>query len=48
MTKKTVNGIPNGMHALTAYLISAGAAAAIEFYKNAFFASIRATQGAKP
>ena len=48
MTKKTVKAIPDGMHALTPYLICASAADAIEFYKKAFFASMRATQGAKP
>ena len=36
MTKKTVKAIPDGMHALTPYLICAGAADAIEFYKKAF------------
>ena len=33
-----VNPIPNGMHTVTPHLICAGAAEAIEFYKNAFAA----------
>ncbi len=31
-----MNPIPEGMHTVTPHLICAGAAAAIEFYKNAF------------
>ena len=33
---ETVNPIPHGMHALTPHLVCDGAAAAIEFYKEAF------------
>ena len=33
---KSVAGIPEGMHSLTPYLVCAGAADAIEFYKQAF------------
>ena len=32
----TVNPIPHGMHTITPHLVCAGAAAAIEFYKEAF------------
>ena len=35
MTEK-VNPIPPGMHTITPHLVCAGAAAAIEFYKEAF------------
>ena len=33
---ETVNPIPHGMHTITPHLVCAGAAAAIEFYKEAF------------
>ena len=33
-TDMTVNFIPDGMHAVTAHLVCAGAADAIEFYKK--------------
>jgi PhnB protein len=33
---ETVNPIPPGMHTITPHLVCAGAAAAIEFYKEAF------------
>ena len=36
MVKPAVKPIPDGMHSLTPHLICAGAADAIEFYKNAF------------
>ena len=36
MTKPKVKAIPDGMHALTPYLICTGAADAIAFYKKAF------------
>ena len=36
MTRPAVKGIPEGMHSLTPHLICAGAADAIEFYKDAF------------
>jgi PhnB protein len=36
LQEPTVNPIPNGMHAITPHLVCAGAADAIEFYKNAF------------
>ena len=36
MTASKVKAIPDGMHSLTPYLVCAGAAAAIEFYKKAF------------
>ena len=36
MSPAPVKPIPDGMHALTPHLICAGAAAAIEFYKEAF------------
>ena len=35
-TNAKVNPVPNGMHTVTPHLICAGAADAIEFYKNAF------------
>ncbi len=35
-TNSKVDPIPNGMHTVTPHLVCAGAAAAIEFYKNAF------------
>lgn len=34
-----VNAIPEGMHSVTPHLVCAGAAAAIDFYKQAFGAS---------
>ena len=36
MTKTQIKPIPDGMHTVTPHLICAGAADAIEFYKNAF------------
>jgi len=36
MNTQHVNPIPEGMHAVTPHLVCAGAAEAIEFYKNAF------------
>jgi PhnB protein len=36
MSKSAVKPIPDGMHSLTPHLCCAGAADAIEFYKNAF------------
>src|SRR5471032_702675 len=36
MTESSVNPIPHGMHTITPHLVCAGAAAAIEFYKEAF------------
>ena len=36
MTASKVKAIPDGMHSLTPYLVCAGAADAIEFYKKAF------------
>ena len=36
MSKTTVKPIPDGMHSLTPYLVCAGAADAIAFYKKAF------------
>jgi PhnB protein len=36
MSKSKVNPVPNGMHAVTPHLVCAGAAEAIEFYKQAF------------
>ena len=36
MTEPTVNPIPHGMHTITPHLVCNGAAAAIEFYKEAF------------
>jgi uncharacterized glyoxalase superfamily protein PhnB len=36
MSKKGVKPIPDGMHTVTAHLVCAGAADAIEFYKKAF------------
>src|SRR5256885_10405988 len=36
MVKSAVKPIPDGMHSLSAHLICAGAAEAIEFYKRAF------------
>jgi PhnB protein len=36
MSKPKVNPVPNGMHAVTPHLVCAGAAEAIEFYKQAF------------
>lgn len=36
MSTPKVKPIPDGMHSLTPHLICAGAAGAIEFYKNAF------------
>ena len=36
MTASKVKAIPDGMHSLTPYLVCAGAAGAIEFYKTAF------------
>jgi PhnB protein len=36
---ETVNPIPHGLHAITPHLVCAGAAAAIEFYKEAFGAT---------
>lgn len=36
MTKAQVKPVPDGMHSVTPHLICAGAADAIEFYKNAF------------
>lgn len=36
MTKTQIKPIPDGMHTVTPHLICAGAAEAIEFYKNAF------------
>ncbi|MEO5695899.1 MAG: VOC family protein [Burkholderiaceae bacterium] len=36
MNTPTVKPIPEGMHSLTPHLICAGAADAIEFYRNAF------------
>jgi uncharacterized glyoxalase superfamily protein PhnB len=36
VTSSQVKAIPEGMHTLTPYLICAGAAQAIEFYKQAF------------
>ncbi|MEO7101313.1 MAG: VOC family protein [Luteolibacter sp.] len=35
-TNSKVDPVPNGMHTITPHLICAGAAEAIEFYKNAF------------
>jgi PhnB protein len=39
MTTQSAKPIPEGMHSVTPHLICAGAAEAIEFYKNAFGAS---------
>ncbi len=36
MSKPQVNPVPNGMHTVTPHLVCAGAAEAIEFYKQAF------------
>lgn len=36
MSKSHVKPIPDGMHTVTPHLVCAGAAEAIEFYKNAF------------
>lgn len=36
MTSGTGNASPTGVHTITPHLVCAGAAAAIEFYKNAF------------
>jgi PhnB protein len=36
MTKPAVKAIPDGIHSLTPHLVCAGAADAIQFYKNAF------------
>ncbi len=36
LTPQSLNGCPEGMHTATPYLTCAGAAEAIEFYKNAF------------
>ena len=36
MTKTQIKRIPDGIHTVTPHLICAGAADAIEFYKNAF------------
>jgi PhnB protein len=36
MARPAVKPIPDGMHSLTPYLVCAGAAEAIEFYKKAF------------
>ncbi len=36
---ETVNPIPHGLHTVTPHLVCAGAAAAIEFYKEAFGAT---------
>ena len=44
--KKVVKPIPEGYHAITAYLAIDGAAAAIEFYKRAFGAKERLRMGA--
>ncbi|HEX7260858.1 MAG TPA: hypothetical protein VF258_03505, partial [Luteolibacter sp.] len=35
-TAAKVDPVPNGMHTVTPHLVCAGAAEAIEFYKNAF------------
>lgn len=35
-TSSQVKAIPDGMHTLTPHLVCAGAAQAIEFYKQAF------------
>jgi uncharacterized glyoxalase superfamily protein PhnB len=36
MATQSVKPIPEGMHSVTPHLVCAGAAAAIDFYKNAF------------
>ncbi|MET0718632.1 MAG: VOC family protein [Pseudoxanthomonas sp.] len=36
MSNQSVKAIPDGMHSLTPHLVCAGAAEAIEFYKQAF------------
>jgi uncharacterized glyoxalase superfamily protein PhnB len=36
MTNPATANIPNGMHCLSPHLVCAGAAAAIDFYRNAF------------